>query len=260
MAGTDSQGLRIVLITQDDVFYLPDAIAHLLGRIAPHQVVGCVVLGMSVFGRDDAAHKKILKTWRIFGGRFLLHYGVAFVLARIRRGDIRALLRRAQIAQVVVAGTLNAKATRLRIAEYKPDIIISVAANEIFSKELLSIPRLGTLNLHSGLLPRYRGLLPTFWAMKNAEKEIGISVVLMDEGIDSGEVLVQRRIPFSGQSHAEVIRATKHLGMEALVTAVSLLQKGRYERSPNESTNATYYSFPRREDVKEFIAMGNRFY
>ena len=82
-----------------------------------------------------------------------------------------------------------------KIKDSNPDIIFSVYYRKILSKEILNIPRLGCINIHPSLLPFYRGPAPTAWALLNNEKEVGLTIHYMDEGIDTGDVLVQKKVP-----------------------------------------------------------------
>ena len=137
---------------------------------------------------------------------------------------------------------------------------MSVAGNQIFRKPLIELAPKGCLNLHSALLPKYRGLMPTFWALKNGEKETGVSVFLVDEGIDSGPIVVQKRVPIETDSLEELIRATKVIGMDAVWEAVEKIHRGRPKLTPNPESEKTYFSFPTKADVRAFRAAGKRLY
>jgi len=78
------------------------------------------------------------------------------------------------------------------IKEIKPDIIFSIYYRKIFPKNLITIPRLGCVNVHPSLLPKYRGPVPTAWAIMNGERETGVTIHMIDEGVDTGDILAQR--------------------------------------------------------------------
>ena len=82
----------------------------------------------------------------------------------------------------------------------------------------------------------------------------------VDEGIDSGPILVQKKINIENMSQWELIRATKFLGMEAIIEAIEMVKSGDYDLIPNDEEDSTYYSFPTRKDVIEFKRGGNRFF
>ncbi|MGB3338259.1 MAG: formyltransferase family protein [Devosia sp.] len=82
------------------------------------------------------------------------------------------------------------------LREWKPDIIVSAYYARLFSPEILSIPRLGAINVHPGKFPHYQGSMPTPWYIINGEKSFGIGILQIDEGVDTGPVFVQKDYPF----------------------------------------------------------------
>ena len=102
--------------------------------------------------------------------------------------------------------------------------------------------------------------MPTFWVIKNQEKETGVSVFFVDEGIDSGPIIVQRRVKLSNKSQRQLIKETKQLGMEAIIEGISLIKQERVQLMLNDNTEMTYFGFPTREDVVEFGKVGGRFF
>jgi len=83
------------------------------------------------------------------------------------------------------------------IGNLRPDLILTAAYGQLLPKTLLDLPRYGCLNVHASLLPRYRGAAPINWAIMNGETETGISIMLMDAGLDSGPVLLQEPVSIS---------------------------------------------------------------
>ena len=102
--------------------------------------------------------------------------------------------------------------------------------------------------------------MPSFWVLKNQEKETGVSVFYVDEGIDSGPILVQKRIPLTGQSQEALIRISKKLGMDAIIEAIDKIHRGDTKTIPNDDSEQSYFSFPTKEDVKDFKRAGARFF
>ena len=128
------------------------------------------------------------------------------------------------------------------------------------SKKLIDIPHHGTINLHSALLPKYRGLMPSFWVLKNKEKQTGVTVFFVDEGIDSGPILVQKKLLLGELSQWRLIEITKYLGIEAIIEAIDLIRSNNITLIDNDSSEATYYSFPSKQDVAEFKKNGGKFF
>jgi methionyl-tRNA formyltransferase len=138
--------------------------------------------------------------------------------------------------------------------------MVSVAGNQVFRRPLIDIAPHGCLNLHGALLPKYRGLLPSFWVLKNRERYSGVSVFLVENGIDSGPILVQKRFEIGGMTQEHLIEHSKSVGMDAIVEAVEMIMRGDTTRIANSDADATYHSFPTARDVAEFRRAGARFF
>jgi methionyl-tRNA formyltransferase len=111
---------------------------------------------------------------------------------------------------------------------------------KFFKKKLIELAPKGCLNLHTALLPEYRWLMPTFWVLRYGEKETGVSVFFVDEGIDSGPIVVQKRIVINGDSQEKLIRRTKKIGMEAIVEAIDLIETNRVSLIANDASRMSY--------------------
>ena len=254
--------MRIVLITQDDPFYLPRNLDFLFGNLPDGvEVVGCVVSKVSPFGKRESFLAKAKRTYDVFGLRFFVRYGLDFVISRLpHRLGVKDVLAKHGVPELKIEGSLNTEESLDKFRNRSPDLLISIAGNEIFRKPLIELAPLGCLNLHTALLPKYRGLMPTFWVLKNGEKETGVSVFYVDEGIDSGPILVQERIEIGSKTQRQLIKATKELGMRAIIRAVEKIRDGDTETLPNNDEESTYFRFPTREDVREFRRAGAQFF
>ena len=102
--------------------------------------------------------------------------------------------------------------------------------------------------------------MPTFWVLKNDEKYTGVSVFFIDEGIDSGPIIVQKKIEIGDKSQSELIQVTKKIGMEAIAEAIDLILKENINLIKNNETDKSYFSFPTKKDVKEFKLKGKKFF
>lgn len=90
-----------------------------------------------------------------------------------------------------------------RLRELRPDVIVVVAFGQILPKAILTIPRLGCINLHASLLPRYRGAAPINWAIINGDKVTGVTTIYMDENLDTGGILLQQEVEIEDNDTAE---------------------------------------------------------
>lgn len=254
--------MRVVVITQDDPFYLAENLEYLIINMPSHsKLVGCVVNDVSPFGKKENFAKKAVKTYNVFGLKFFIYYSFQYLSLQVRRvKNVDSVLSRYDIDKIILNKSINSQESVDIIQSYKPDLLISILGNQIFKEAIINLAPKGCLNLHTALLPKYRGLMPTFWVLKNSEEYTGVSVFFVDEGIDSGPIVVQKRIKIGNMTQRELIRATKKLGMDAIVEAIDSIEKGKIKLIENDSSKKTYYSFPTRKDVNEFYAKGKKFF
>jgi methionyl-tRNA formyltransferase len=254
--------MRLILFTQDEPFFLAEHLDYLFGIIPGHsEVVGCVVTDPSPFGKKENMLQKVRRTWNVFGFGFLLHYVFQFLQMKLSgKPRIDEVLQKHGVPKIELTGSINSEINLQTLRDYSPDLIISILGNQIFKQNLINLPTKGSINLHTALLPKYRGLMPSFWVLLNEEKYTGVSVFFMDEGIDTGPILVQKKTEIKNRTQKDLIRHTKRLGMEAIAEAVEMIQKDNYKVLPNDDENHTYFSFPTREDVRLFKKKGKRFY
>ena len=121
-----------------------------------------------------------------------------------------------------------------------PDLLVVVAYGKILPGALLRLPRLGAINVHGSLLPKYRGAAPIQWAVINGETETGITIMQMDEGMDTGDILLTVPVGIGPQETAgELFDRLSRLGGETLGSAVAGLKEGRLTRIPQDHSRAT---------------------
>jgi len=125
------------------------------------------------------------------------------------------------------------------LKKLSPDLIV-VVAFRILPKEVFSIPPLGTINVHASLLPKYRGAAPINWAIINGEKETGVTTFFIDEKVDAGNIILQKKIEIgqdetAGELHDKLAK----LGAEALLETVKIIQTGKVQTIKQDETLAT---------------------
>lgn len=253
--------MKIIIITQDEPFFLSKNLGALLKRLpAEHSIVGAVVTSASPFGKKENFLKKALKTKKVFGLGFFLYYSFHFIYSKVIHKSVTKELSRYRVNKIEIQGSINSEDSLNIIKPYKPDLLISILGNQIFKRPLIDLAPKGCINLHTSLLPKYRGLLPTFWVLKNNEKYTGVSVFFVDEGIDSGPIIVQEKVKIGNKTQQQLIKETKQIGMCLILKSIDLIAKGELELVQNPESEKSYYSFPTREDVKEFKQMGKKFF
>lgn len=122
-----------------------------------------------------------------------------------------------------------------------PDVIVVIAYGQILPRSVLEIPRIACLNLHASLLPRHRGAAPIQAAIVAGDRESGISVMYMDEGLDTGDVLLQSRLEIAAdETGGSLHDRLAQIAPGALQEALAQLQRGKAARVPQDSSAATY--------------------
>jgi len=123
--------------------------------------------------------------------------------------------------------TLASEAARTQLAQWAPDVLVVVAYGLLLPGELLALPRFGCLNIHASLLPRWRGAAPIQRALLAADTETGVSIMQMDSGLDTGPLLLQRRLAIPpGATAGSLQEALARLGAAALMEVLAALEAG----------------------------------
>ena len=113
------------------------------------------------------------------------------------------------------------------LEKYQADLFVVAAFGQLLSEEILNMPEYGCINIHASLLPAYRGAAPIQWAVLNGEKESGVTIMQMDKGLDTGDMLLKRSVELSPKETGDSLHdKLMHLGAELIVEALSQLEKG----------------------------------
>jgi methionyl-tRNA formyltransferase len=128
----------------------------------------------------------------------------------------------------------------LQLRALHPDLIAVAAYGQILSQELLDLPRFGCLNVHTSLLPKYRGAAPIQWALLNDEPETGVTIMKMDAGLDTGPILTQEKTPIGPEDTSETLHARlAQIGAELLVRTIPDYLAGRLLPQPQPADGVT---------------------
>ena len=134
----------------------------------------------------------------------------------------------------------NAEALDI-IKSIAPDVIVVAAYGKILPKDILEYPRCGCINVHGSLLPKYRGAAPIQWSVINGEAETGVTIMQMNEGLDTGDILFSRAIPIGIDDTAlSMFEKLSDLGAEMAVEALEKLGKGGLVPTPQDDAQSTY--------------------
>lgn len=140
-----------------------------------------------------------------------------------------------------------------RVRALRVDLIVVANFNRILKSTLLSAPRLGGVNVHASLLPKYRGPSPLYWVLANREKSTGVTIHYIDEGIDTGDIVEQRKIEIrDGETLKTLSEKSDQAAAALLRQTIPLLLEGRALRVPQDHSAATYYSWPPKWSVRSY--------
>ena len=134
------------------------------------------------------------------------------------------------------------------LRELKPDLCVTAAFGQILSREILDIPSLGNINVHASLLPRHRGSAPIAYAIMSGDKTTGVTTMMMDEGIDTGDMLLQEETEIGeSETCAELTERLSLIGAEVLRRTLDALCAGTLKRIPQDHEKMTYDPMLRKE-------------
>lgn len=123
-----------------------------------------------------------------------------------------------------------------------PDMIVTAAFGQILSKEILDIPPLGCLNVHASLLPKYRGAAPIQWAIINGETQSGVTIMYMNEGLDTGDMIASSVVDIEeNMTGGELYESLAFLGAELLIKTIANIQNGKATRVRQDDSLSSYF-------------------
>lgn len=259
--------MKIEFLTEEDALYILPLFEEFLRYFSTKfeivQVSCCPVMG----NRPRMQLAREL-TWLYgFSGfsRLVSRYLIARVLSRMPRKPDAS--RYYSIEQLCAAygvpyraiGNPNASEFVNDVRERRADLIVSVACPYILKRPLLELPRLGCINLHHAPLPRYKGMMPTFWQLYHGETRVGLTIHSMVDKIDEGSALLQESLEVQpGETLDQLIRRSKRRAAHALATVLNDIETGSCRPVPLSREGATYFTFPNREQIREFRRRGFR--
>ena len=127
------------------------------------------------------------------------------------------------------------------LKEISPDLIVVAAYGKILPVDILELPRLGCINVHSSLLPKYRGAAPINWAILNGEDESGVTIMYMAEGLDTGDMIAQEKTPISLEDTASTLHdRLADMGAALVVKVASMLEEGTARRTAQDDAISCY--------------------
>jgi methionyl-tRNA formyltransferase len=251
--------MNLFLLTQPDAFYIPKLLDQFIEeKPASADVIGAAVLPgeIAVGNVPDYLRLMGIRGTVLNGLDFVRHKALDFLDRAVRIDglySVRGALRKHRIPERTPEN-VNDSAFLGFLREQNVELVVSVACPQIVREELLECPSEGVINIHGALLPKYRGKLPSFWVLANGEEKTGVTVHYMNEDLDDGPIIVQKKVPIRSNDtlHSLVLRSKVQYGASALAEAVQQIEVGKVETKDNPKDEATYFSFPDAEAIRRF--------
>lgn len=241
--------MKIVILAQGTIY--ADIIIQRLLKKRGEEVKAIIISNALLSGKSFL--KSIRDMIKISGFQIFL----------LKLLDLTFFSARVKSNQVPKYGSKNVNSQKVikLLKKIEPDLIISVFFNQILSKEILRIPSKGCINIHPSYLPRYRGIGPTFWVLSNNEKETGITIHCMGEGIDNGDILAQERIRISPRDtvHRLYLKCAQE-GAKIIERVLANIENQKVVTKKQDEEEATYFSVPTRKGMINFKKNSKKFF
>ena len=148
-------------------------------------------------------------------------------------------------------GSVKEEVFQREMRRLDPDLFVVAAYGQILPKSLLDIPSHGAINIHASLLPKYRGAAPMAWAILKGEASTGVTIMKMDEGMDTGDILLQEEIPIGEAETAQTLHdKVAPLGARLLLQAMEKMKSGEISARPQDGSRASYAPPLKKEDSR----------
>ncbi|MFH1093239.1 MAG: formyltransferase family protein [Candidatus Omnitrophota bacterium] len=248
--------MRIVFLTNSYTYTSAAYIKSLLDKNM--EIAGVILLNQLSISRVISKAKK-------YGLGHVIKRAVEAVkmlLTDITRGkeqvsgkpkSIEALIKENSLVCYKV-NDINAERTQNLIKLLNPDIIFVCTLSQILKKDIIEIPKLGCINIHAGLLPKYRGPASNFWVLYNSEEKTGITFYYLNTSIDNGDIILQRELNIlPGDTEETLDIRLSELGAKSIAGFISDIAQGKAQRIPQDELEATYFSQPSFKQRKELL-------
>ncbi len=262
--------MKAVIVTSDEPFYLPMMINDVV-KGCRHEIAAIMV--ESPVARNSSWPRMMRQFLDFYGPagfakmalRFAAYKGWRAVSEGPLMGrfvSVRSVARHYKIPLFDTAN-INDETSLDTLRAMKPDIIVSISPTQIFKRKVLDLPRYGIINVHGAPLPKYRGLMPSFWMLYNGERQGAVTVHVMDEKLDNGDIIAQQfyDIGLDETQHTLILKSKK-VGAQLVRDVLDIFEKtnGKVPLRPNPIEESTYFGFPDKQEARDFRRMGKKFF
>jgi methionyl-tRNA formyltransferase len=259
--------MRIEFLTQTDPIYILPLFEEFFQNYFQEWEITNVSCCRTMGNRSRLQLVRELTELYGVGGftRLLCRVGASHILGALRLGT-RAK-RYFSLAQLCRAYKVDCQSVEdpnspefwAEVASRKSDLVVSIACPYILKKQLLSVPRLGCINIHHAPLPKYKGMMPTFWQLYQGERSVGLTIHYMTEKLDDGDALLQDQLPVQGgESLDQLIRRSKRHAAHCLAQVLRSIATGSVITRALNHGKGSYYTFPTLAEIREFQRRGFR--
>jgi methionyl-tRNA formyltransferase len=237
--------MNIYILTVDEPLYTVETFRIILEKYRSN------IVGVS-FPNGDISPKRMITTLKIWGALRFAKLICCCLLHMLRGGKVHNLFKKNKIT-IYPVRDINSKAFLDKLRSLRVDLLISLNCPQMLKKEILELPRQGCVNAHFGMLPKYRGILPIFYAILNREKEFGVTLHFMDEQIDNGPIILQKTIKIRESDNLFSLypSAFKAAG-DLFVEAIDLISRQDLKLKDNNPKNKSYYSYPANSSIIKY--------
>lgn len=259
--------MRIEFLTDDNPLYvLPffeEFLQHYASQFETTRIASCRPMG-------KRSRRGLLKQLAyLYGPHGIVRITARWVTARTlgvfprRRGASRfhtlKQLCRAYAIPFVRIGNPNDPGLVSDARARGPDLLISIACPYILKEPILTVPKLGCINMHHAPLPRYKGMMPTFWQMYQGEKTAGVTIHYMNAKVDEGAALFQGELEIeAGESLDHLIQRSKRHGAHCMARVLSQIASATHATMALDAGPGSYFTFPTIDEIREFRRRGLR--
>jgi methionyl-tRNA formyltransferase len=259
--------MKIEFLTQEDSLYIlpffEEILQHYPGEFEITRISCCRAMGKR--SRSQLLRELMWLYGATGLGKLLAQAAAAKFMALFPKArtsgrfySIAQLAKAYGIAYEPVANPNDTEFTSA-LQQRSPDLLISVACPYILKEKLLSIPPRGCINIHHAPLPRYKGMMPTFWQLYHGEQQLGVTIHYMAAKVDEGDALLQESQPVvPGESLHNLIRRSKRHGAHCMAKVIRSLQSNEAVAIHMDHAQGSYFTFPKREEALEFRRRGLR--
>lgn len=197
---------------------------------------------------------KLLKIFKI-KAKLISRYLVGSIIKDREYLSVKEVLGDYKV-KTIYSDNINNPEFIKRLKKIKPDLVVVAGFDQIIKKEFLNIPVKGVINIHASILPRYRGPEAHFWVLANKEDYTGATIHYVEEGIDTGNIILQEKIRIlSSDNLSSLEKKTAKAGGEILLKVIEAIKNNNVKSIKQNEGEASYFSEPTKSDIKKLSSL-----